>query len=308
MTLWIPTFKKVDLGPDGGTYDELKHPKIGLHTTEVLGWPGYNNSYPPHITAWFEKDEVRQHVDLHRHSYAFRKGESDDEFIVQIEMVGFARETHTWSDAKLRWFSLRVFKPIVDALKVPLIAKKFYGEGDGIILASPNSPIRLSDTELRNFSGFLGHQHMPSPDEHWDPGRFPIDKVFAILKGGSTDLIGLRKGDTGEEVKGLQVLLRQMNFSPGTIDGIYGPNTAAAVKAAWDSQRTDDITGEVITGYVYAYLMQAFAKHFSGPKGDVGPRGPEGPKGDPGPKGDKGDPGPPGPPPERFTIEGIVVA
>ncbi|KAA0546100.1 N-acetylmuramoyl-L-alanine amidase [Bacillus sp. BGMRC 2118] len=40
----------------------------------------------------------------------------------------------------------------------------------------------------------------------------------------------LRRGDRGEEVKQLQRALKQINFDPGQIDGIYGNNTEDAVR------------------------------------------------------------------------------
>lgn len=40
----------------------------------------------------------------------------------------------------------------------------------------------------------------------------------------------LRRGNQGEAVKQVQRALKQINFDPGAIDGIYGPNTEDAVK------------------------------------------------------------------------------
>lgn len=39
-----------------------------------------------------------------------------------------------------------------------------------------------------------------------------------------------RRGDQGNAVKQIQRALKQINFNPGSIDGIYGPNTEDAVK------------------------------------------------------------------------------
>jgi N-acetylmuramoyl-L-alanine amidase len=39
-----------------------------------------------------------------------------------------------------------------------------------------------------------------------------------------------RQGSQGEEVRQIQRALKQINFDPGTIDGIYGPNTEDAVR------------------------------------------------------------------------------
>nr|WP_283244048.1 peptidoglycan-binding domain-containing protein [Bacillus suaedaesalsae] len=40
----------------------------------------------------------------------------------------------------------------------------------------------------------------------------------------------MRNGDRGEEVKQVQRALKQINFDPGAIDGIYGSNTENAVR------------------------------------------------------------------------------
>ncbi len=40
----------------------------------------------------------------------------------------------------------------------------------------------------------------------------------------------LKKGSKGEAVKRLQENLQQMGYDPGTVDGIFGPNTVKAVK------------------------------------------------------------------------------
>lgn len=108
---------------------------------------------------------------------AFKKSESDDEFIIQIEVVGFASQTHTWPDSYYRNFAEDVVVPLT-AIGVPMQHLRFYGADEGIVLASPKSPIRLTDSQLRAYSGWMGHQHAPDPDAHWDPGRFLMDKAF----------------------------------------------------------------------------------------------------------------------------------
>jgi hypothetical protein len=184
MADFIPGYARVDLGPDGGSYDDMSNPKGCIHTTEgstLAGAEAAYRNYPPHIGYDPVKRIKRQYVPLNRYSYAFKGSESDDEYIIQIEIVGFARQTHLWSDQIYRNIAEDVIKPVGDAIGIPRTALKFYGEGEGIILASPDSPIRLSAAQLRNYRGWLGHQHIPRPDSHWDPGRFLIGKCFAHL-------------------------------------------------------------------------------------------------------------------------------
>jgi hypothetical protein len=182
--IWIPGYSKTSLGIHGGVYDETKHPKGCLHTTEgstLAGAEVAYREYPPHIGYHPGLRQKHQYVPVNKHSYAFRGSESDDEFIIQVEIVGFAKETHKWPDRFYKNLAEDVIKPLEDLVGIPRRALRFYGEGDGIVLASASSPVRLSNAQLRAYSGWLGHQHIPSPDEHWDPGKLLIQKSFNHL-------------------------------------------------------------------------------------------------------------------------------
>lgn len=56
----------------------------------------------------------------------------------------------------------------------------------------------------------------------------------------------LRQGSRGEEVKRLQSRLKELGFSPGTIDGDFGAATEAAVRAfqASEGLLVDGIVGQ----------------------------------------------------------------
>lgn len=187
MALRLSGYDWVDLGPDGGPYDDTSKPKLGWHTTEGTSLAGAEpafKNYPPHLGVDPIRGHKRQYVDLLRHAYAFAGSESDDEYIIQVEVCGFAGQSHNWSEDILRWLGENVVKPLRDTVGIPdvVIRHGFKGEGSGIILASPYSPIRIGAAELRAFSGHLGHQHMPNPDSHWDPGALPIGKVLAYSR------------------------------------------------------------------------------------------------------------------------------
>ncbi|HEV2778536.1 MAG TPA: hypothetical protein VGX25_03975 [Actinophytocola sp.] len=177
----LPGARFVDLGPDGGPYDDMHNPKICWHTTEGTSLAGaeaaYRN-YPPHLGYDPRIRDVRQYVRLDRHSYSLRGAESDDEYVIQIEVVGRAAETHAWPDEWYRNIGEDLIRPLRDLLEVPDVHLRFYHADEGIVLARATSPIRLSDAQLRTFSGHMGHQHAPAPDEHWDPGGFRIDKAI----------------------------------------------------------------------------------------------------------------------------------
>lgn len=185
MSIWIPGFEHVHLPnmPTGGPYDEYRHPKFGWHT-----WEGHNldaaegafAKYPPHCAVSWELGVRRQYIPLDLHSYAFAGNDNDDSYVIQVEVAGFAGESHEWPQPKLQWLGEQVVRPIALLCKIPPIVvwKGFHGEGEGLILASRQSPLRLTTQELDSFSGHLGHQHMPSPDVHWDPGRLPISTIL----------------------------------------------------------------------------------------------------------------------------------
>lgn len=213
MADWIPGWTRVDLGPDGGPYDETGHPKGCLHTTEGTSLAGAESAYrnyPPHLGYDPVRRTKHQYVALNRYSYAFRNGETDDEFIVQVELVGFASQTHTWPTEVYANIAEDVLKPLEDLVGIPRQHLRFYRAGEGgIVLASKYSPIRLRPAALRAYSGWMGHQHAPgladngtvlaSGDEHWDPGGFLIDLAFSLMpnnkKGEDMLILAQEKGN-----------------------------------------------------------------------------------------------------------------
>lgn len=180
--LWIPGFTRVNLGVGGGYYDETAHPKFLWHFTQGSSLAGAREAfkkYPPHCGVDPKTGEREQYIPLNWHSWSLRGDESDDEICIQVEVVGFSEQAHLLSDQALRWLGVNVVRPIHELVPIPWQHVRFYGADEGIVLASPNSPIRLSDSGFRNYAGHLGHQHVPAPDEHWDPGRLFVDKIIA---------------------------------------------------------------------------------------------------------------------------------
>lgn len=186
VDIWLPGFEKRPIGPDGGPYDEMGHPKIGWHTWEGMSWNAAETAfrkYPPHLAVNCQDRQRRQYVALNRHAYAFRGNDNDDSYVIQIEVAGWAAHTQDMSDADCEWLMTEVVEVIERFVPVPriIIGKGFHGADEGISppLASTSSPIRLTVPGLDAFAGHLGHQHMPPPDVHWDPGRFPLDRIFS---------------------------------------------------------------------------------------------------------------------------------
>lgn len=81
-------------------------------------------------------------------------------------------------------------------------------------------------------------------------------------------LIGLKKGDTGEAVKGLQQLIVYAGQSIGEagVDGDYGDSTAKGLLAVRKSVGSEARAGygDVVTGIAYAQLVKAVARKESG--------------------------------------------
>lgn len=81
--------------------------------------------------------------------------------------------------------------------------------------------------------------------------------------GGSTgEIIGLRKGDTGQRVQALQGLLRRAGYTPGTT-GVYDTTTSSAVLAMRKSQGSSATDGDNLTGAAYEQLWAALVKKLS---------------------------------------------
>ncbi|MCU0516942.1 MAG: peptidoglycan-binding protein [Oscillatoria sp. Prado101] len=62
----------------------------------------------------------------------------------------------------------------------------------------------------------------------YEPVLAAIVVTFAAARGESAAII-LREGSQGPEVTELQVLLDYAGYAPGALNGIFGPNTKAAV-------------------------------------------------------------------------------
>jgi hypothetical protein len=196
ITAWLPDFAHIDLdltgvqAPEvGRPYDETSRPKICLHTTEGSSIEGAERAfaaYPPHIGVEFRRRLRHQYLPLDRCSFSLKGSESDDEFVVQVEIVGFAGRPP--GPEECDWLGREVVGPIARAIGCPLVPvpQGFHGPGEGIVLASTGSPIRFrSEGALRAFAGVMGHQHAPPPDTHWDPGRIDINRILAAARGGA---------------------------------------------------------------------------------------------------------------------------
>lgn len=91
--------------------------------------------------------------------------------------------------------------------------------------------------------------------DDWDV----LKGIVSILGGKVRDLIGLRKGDSGQEVRALQSCLEHAGFKT-KVDGEYGAKTAAQLLACRKSMGSDADSGDMVTGYAYQQLHRAMIK------------------------------------------------
>lgn len=135
---------------------------------------------------------------------------------------------------------------------------------------------------------------------HWQIAASPSDIFGGVDDPGYDDFDMLqpcKKGDRGDHVKTLQIMLNAAGFAPGVIDGVYGDGTSTALLACRKSVGSSVSDGNQFDTWAYQQLHQAHARKFAtGVQGPPGPQGPVGPKGERGPKGD------PGPQPRTATF------
>lgn len=197
--------------------------KLVWHTTEGSSLPNYGGS-APHFTLDPSNGRLWQHIPLNRAARALKEGGPNFWNTVQVELIGFAKDSHTWSEgryaeiAKLaRWIEANFGVPHTTGVT-------FKGKGA--------TPHLASLAAFKSYAGHIGHQHVPGND-HWDPGLLMIDLVVA---GGAPAVAGevrrdLGRGDTGDDVKVLQHLLVKRGYKvlEPHVNGIFGPTTEAFV-------------------------------------------------------------------------------
>ena len=178
----------VDPKSDAGPMDPDARTCLVLHTTEG-SWEGAytvldRNSNWPHLMAepWPGGRKV-QAVPFSRaaKSLANQPGgvETNRKGTIQIELVGFAAHTDEWTDLEVDYLA-ELLRPIIDGLGIRHIAPPFYGPDAGFTLATVTAPQRMGAGEWDAWDGICGHQHVPEND-HWDPGKFRIDRFLATL-------------------------------------------------------------------------------------------------------------------------------
>lgn len=244
-------------GKTGQNYMTLANPKLVIHTTETTGFPNYD--WPPHITYHIDEDRGQRHVDGRLGAYALRSpggGRSPNYQagpVFQIEVVAFARESPTQPD----WWYQRLARLIADVCtdwKIPLV---FHPAGFTGSQAYGESGVnRISWENYRQFTGILGHQHVPY-NTHWDPGALNIQRLSTAINQLEEDTdVAL----TAKEQAALSWLVRHIDSKPEDPPP-WGLNFWSAYQDIWGSPPAplDPVT-HVQLGFVWRVLDNAIRK------------------------------------------------
>ncbi|WP_139246032.1 hypothetical protein [Geodermatophilus amargosae] len=153
-----------------------------LHTTEgpsitsAVGEFTAHNSWP-HLTIDPIAKQAVQHVplDVAARSLAHPLGtpETNRANCVQIEIVGIATESPTWSSDSLEFIAgwMRMVEEKVPIPRQSGMVFKSYPASAGLA-----NGVRMNAADWAVFSGWCGHQHVPHQD-HGDPGDIDIDHL-----------------------------------------------------------------------------------------------------------------------------------
>jgi len=170
--------------------------RLLLHTTEGTSIEGAEAAYrangsAPHFTI--SPGRVHQHISLRYGAYALRNEaggvETNRMHCIQIEIVGFAAQSHTWPMAYNEYLGTALIGPILEWGGASInagIVPRFLNGDDGF-LASPSAKQRMSYPEWATFNGICGHQHAPE-NSHWDPGRINISAILDAAHGAGDEM------------------------------------------------------------------------------------------------------------------------
>jgi len=196
----VAGFTRIQGSKTGGTVVAKVTPKWVGHTTE-----GYSSNpeasaarhpWPPHCWVTLPSHPYKprqkfQMIDADRSAYALAHPagtpETNKAGGIQVEVEGFARETHLWSKNDLNWLADEVVGPMCDAVGAdPATFLATAGAHDGISppLASKASPLRVPGGwgGYYQLGGLSCHQHV-NDNDHWDQGDIDLAYISERLTG-----------------------------------------------------------------------------------------------------------------------------
>ena len=209
--------------------------KITHHTTEGSTAAGAFAAYRrhggwPHFTAEWSRGRMRlfQHLPLEVAARALKNPsdgwETNRARTIQIEHVGFARNTGRWSEARYSAIG-RLCRWIEGETGCPRATTR------GVSFSRPR---KLSGRNFHQRAGHHGHVHVPGND-HTDPGRG--FRIAQVLRRNSRAHRTLTSGMMGPDVAAFQRAVNARARRCGRrdrqveVDGIVGPRTLA--NGAW---------------------------------------------------------------------------
>lgn len=181
---------------------------------------------------------------------------------VQMEICGYTRETRDWPDDALYQIADVIADVINDGCPINPHNTPDMSSLSGT-LATAGAPQRLSGEQFKQFDGISAHVYMPFNDHYdtaWINSHRIRDLVIEILNGQGRPIPPpsggggysppvqdgmLQEGMSGGIVKMLQELIEGMGYDVGEIDGVFGPQTKAAVQQL---QRDHGLDADGIAG------------------------------------------------------------
>jgi hypothetical protein len=165
---WHPGAMRVQVQAGIGAFIGVPA-RLVWHTTEGTSLPTYSGSHP-HFTLDFERQTLYQHIPITSGAMALENDaggvETNRAHAIQVELVGFAKDSANWSDADY-----------AEIAKLARWIEKHAGVARRCSVTFEAGVNHMSNSQWLNYSGHCGHQHVPE-NEHWDPGRLRIDKVI----------------------------------------------------------------------------------------------------------------------------------
>lgn len=181
--LWCPWAIRDDRR--GSSSQDLDDAIVVLHTTETNGPASYSGT-EPHFEVSLQAGVIQFHpLDVYAKALYNAPGGIETNRraggVIQIEIVWHAGDAADMPDELLRrlaellvWIGAQIGKPLVPC------PQGFHGAGEGMVLASEDSPIRFHDAAEWRSPGLTtgvawsvcAHQHVDEND-HWDTGALP---------------------------------------------------------------------------------------------------------------------------------------
>jgi hypothetical protein len=275
MDFRYPKAKWKGDGVSGGEFAG-KPWRVVLHTTETTVLPGYHDgSYAPHFTA--VDGILVQHTSLQVASRALYNApggvQTNRDNAIQVEIVAYTNAVMMPEDG--RWigdFTASDLSPVHDLLV-------WLGGQVSLRMIYPPESLVFSFEDWDNYNGVCGHVNVPeNVHGHWDPtGLQPAYLGLSVFGApvpapaptpAGEDMYqsvmyqdGYGTTSGSEAVKVWQRILVALGHNI-TVDGKYGPNTAAAVFDELTGDNAPHIgpyDGTFIDELVGAFLISSFA-------------------------------------------------